>query len=267
MEQLDRDCSKWIRDNIGANKNKFVALAPYYLGLLPYELYVLPGMFLAIVAMFFEQSFVPLHFHLLPHWFAFSIANYVKHNVNRVRPGCLVHGGGGGSLMDPKHCQGATRNQSFPSGHTCIAVALATTLCRFLRDPSYDSSHKTLMGLLHFDDPFMKETTIVLAFLVAIMISLHRVSYGYHNVSDVIAGALLGYAIGFTTYYMCNKMRNVVASDRQGQQHQQQQHHLLQMIGEQQVWEAIRFSGMALGTLAIVHFFVYKFKSLSALQH
>ena len=81
---LDFKITKWIHENVGLNKNPLISKAPYYLGLLPYELYVIPGMFIAIFTMFYDKSFNPIQFHLLPPRFwiliPFSCAFLIKSN-------------------------------------------------------------------------------------------------------------------------------------------------------------------------------------------
>ena len=260
--KVDRMLTNWVRLNVGQNRNKYIALAPYYCGLFPYEMYVLPGMFFAIFGMFFYESYIPMQFHLLPHWFAFSMATYIKHNVHRVRPGCVGEKGLD-MLMDPKHCEGSTRMQSFPSGHTSIAVALATSLSLYLRDPSYAPHEKHVLGV-SFASGIIQQVTVVLAYFVAFMISIHRVGYGYHNVSDVIVGAIMGFMIAYTTHFMCNRMRGVNPSTNTAAAapSSSKVNH-----DHKKVWSAIRLTGMALSTIALAHFFVYKFHKLSALQH
>lgn len=241
--------TEWIHKNIGMNKNPVISKMPYYLGLLPYELYVLPGMFVAIFAMFYYKTFHPVQFHLLPHWFAFSISLYIKHNVHRTRPGC-AHPKTMGHLIDPNHCLGKTKFESFPSGHTIIAFTLATTLHMYLTDPTYEKKDKSFLGI-DFSNDTIKNITIGFAYLVAIMISIHRVSYGYHHVSDVLVGAIMGYAIGFTSYSITNLARGVQLADKT----------------EEQIWFYIRIFGCIASVLAILHFFVFKFHKLSMLQH
>ena len=264
MEPLlraDRQLSEWIQERVGRNRHKWIATLPYYLGLLPYEIYVLPGMFLAILTMLVYETAVPVHFHLLPHWFAFSVALYLKHNVARMRPGCAPRSPAGG-LIDPHHCEGGTRMQSFPSGHTIIAASLATTLHMFLRDPSYGNREKTLFDFggkfavsLGDDNPGLQRATILAGFLCAAMVGLHRVAYGYHHVSDVLVGAVLGFAIGFASYRVCNRMRNIHAEAAAGSD------------AKRRVWPAVRALGIGLALLALAHFFAYKLRKLSTLQH
>ena len=70
------------------NNNRFVKQLPYYLGLLPYELYVLPGMFIAMIQVIVLSAYSPIQFHLLPHFFAFSLFQLIKGTFGRERPGC-----------------------------------------------------------------------------------------------------------------------------------------------------------------------------------
>lgn len=247
IDEVDFQATKWVYENIGRNKNKYIAKMPYYLGLLPYELYVLPGMFIAIFVMFFSKTFHPVQFHLLPHWFSFSMALYIKHNFSRIRPGCT---GDLNRLIDPKHCHGSTMYQSFPSGHTIIAVTLATTLYMYLFDPTVANEDKNFLGIPFYDD-VVKTITVSFGFLVAFMISLHRVSYGYHHVGDVLIGALLGYCIGYGSYTVSNTMRVPAASADH----------------TDAIWSAVRGLALVLSVAAFLHFFIFKFHKLSAIQH
>ena len=262
LKALDIECTEWLHQHIGLNKNKYIARAPYYLGLLPYELYVLPGMFVAIATMFYYETFHPVQFHLLPHWFAFSISLYLKHNISRIRPGC-INPRGKGSLIDPHHCEGSTKYQSFPSGHTIIAFALATSLTMYLQDSSTQTSDKVFMGI-PFGTPSIQTFTVLCAYFVASMISIHRVSYGYHHVSDVMVGAVMGSAIGYTSHVISNKMRNVSSGSGSGGGTGSNTDDNKKNA---KVWGSIRVAGMILAFLAVLHFFVYKFHKLSALQH
>jgi membrane-associated phospholipid phosphatase len=249
ISNLDKNLTKWIYTNVGLNKNSIISKLPYFFGLLPYELYVIPGMFVALFTMFYNQSFHPVQFHLLPHWFAFSIGLYMKHHLKRIRPGCNQEYGMG-KLLDPGHCEGKTKFQSFPSGHTLIAFALATSLTLYLMDSSYDDSDKTFLGI-DFANKTIRNITIALAFFVAAMISLHRISYGYHHVGDVLVGALIGSMIGFTSHTISNTARNVYLKEDK----------------EKTVWSGVRGVGGLLAIFAFIHFFVFDFKKLSALQH
>lgn len=239
--------TKFIYQHVGLNKNPFIARVPYYLGLLPYEMYVLPGMFVALVVMFYYQSFTPVQVHLLPHWFAFSIALYLKTHLKRVRPGC-VENYQMNHLLDAGHCEGKTRYQSFPSGHTIIAFALATSLILYLRDDTIKD--KKFLGI-DFNKPVWKYYMITKLFFVAIMISIHRVSYGYHFVGDVIVGAILGMMIGFTSHTICNTAREIY----------------IQEESEKNTWDIVRVIGSLFAVFAFIHFFSKDFHRLSALQH
>jgi hypothetical protein len=85
------------------------------------------------------------------------------------------------------------------------------------------------------------------------MISLHRVSYGYHHVGDVLIGALLGYCIGYGSYTVSNTMRVPAASAAADH--------------TDAIWSAVRGLGLLLSVAAFLHFFIFKFHKLSAIQH
>ena len=182
------------------NGNSYTRHLPYYLGLLPYELYVLPGMFLAMIQVILFSAFNPIQFHLLPHFFAFSLFQLIKGTVGRERPGCSDLGLS--DFIDPSHCSGRQRFLSFPSGHTGIAFALAIAL---------------YMEMNHSSDPKFFDIRIkneksrklisFLGFFVAFFISIHRISKGYHFLSDTIVGAILGGAIGYITWKIMEKYK------------------------------------------------------------
>jgi membrane-associated phospholipid phosphatase len=187
------------------NTNNTVAQIPYYLGLIPYELYVLPGMFIAIAHMLYHNTYTPLQFHLLPHWFAFSMATYIKHNIHRTRPGCKFPEMK--TKISKNHCVMPTQQQSFPSGHTIIAFALATTLLTYLNDETVDEKNKVFLGI-PFYNKHVKLTTEIVAIIVASMTAIHRIGFGYHYFGDVCIGALLGMFIGYSSYKMINVARH-----------------------------------------------------------
>ena len=76
INKLDKDISYLIYSLV--NSNNFIRNIPYYLGLLPYELYVIPGMYLAIIQVLWLNTPNPIQFHLLPHWFAYSLFTFLK---------------------------------------------------------------------------------------------------------------------------------------------------------------------------------------------
>jgi uncharacterized membrane protein YoaK (UPF0700 family) len=118
----------------------------------------------------------------------------------------------------------------------------------YLDDPTYTDDEKVFLGI-QFGK--YRRPTIFIGYLVAIMISLHRISYGYHYVSDVLVGALFGWMIGFTSYTICNTARNI---------------YLVKDLKKKQ-WLIIRVILSMLALFAIIHFFLYKFQHLSAIKH
>jgi len=202
--QVTRKIFEWV------NTNKVTKSIPYFLGLLPYEIYVLPGMFIAMIAMVYNNSFHPAQFHLLPHWFAFSLVTYIKHNVKRMRPGCVLDDMG--YNMATNHCEGSTMHQSFPSGHVLICSALATSLTMYLNDSTYSDQDKQWLGI-PFYKPMVKRTVQAISYLVVAMVGLHRIGFGYHHFGDVIIGGILGSMVGYTSYKIFNRARAVVQQE------------------------------------------------------
>ena len=249
--KIDHDLSGLIYDNIG--KSSVLSKVVYFLGLLPYEIYVLPGMFVAIMGMIAHQSYVPLQLHLLPHWFAFSVAQYIKSNIKRTRPGCLRKDG----LISKNHCEGKTRDQSFCSGHTLICVALTTSLYVFLADRTVSNKRVDFLNVsIDFNNPNLYKPVQVGAILVCTMTALHRVSLGYHYVSDVICGAFIGVIIGLVVYRVMDKAVSRCKKENDSR--------LLQNIFVKYVskWVVLVLCGFAL-----VHFFIFKLPNLAAIKH
>ena len=125
LNSLDVASSELVYNSV--NSNEVTGSIPFYFGLLPYELYVLPGMYLAILQVIWLETLSPVQFHLLPHFFAFSIFQGLKKTIRRGRPGCVNTETMGG-FIDASHCEGKFKWQSFPSGHTGVAFSLATAL-------------------------------------------------------------------------------------------------------------------------------------------
>ena len=182
------------------NNNRFVKQLPYYLGLLPYELYVLPGMFIAMIQVIVLSAYSPIQFHLLPHFFAFSLFQLIKGTFGRERPGCANEILS--EFIDESHCSGKQRFMSFPSGHTGIAFALAIALymeMNYSKEPKFFEikiKKKKYRNLISF-----------IGLFVAFNISIHRISKGYHYASDTIIGSLLGSAIGYITWTVLEKYK------------------------------------------------------------
>jgi len=190
IRKIDYKLSKVIYDIFNKEHMKYV---PVVFGLIPYELYILPGMFLAILQTLWLGTPNPVQFHLLPHWFAYSIFQLLKGAIKTYRPGCWIKGMG--EYIDKSHCMHGHEFQSFPSGHTGICASLTTALfCEMIysQDPQFFE--------ISISD---KNTRYIIAgsgIFVCILVALHRVSKGYHSLFDTITGMILGICIGFTSW-------------------------------------------------------------------
>jgi len=190
LRSIDYKLSKSIYDLFNHDSMKLI---PNYLGLIPYEIYILPGMYLAIIQVLWFGSPNPIQFHLLPHWFGYSMFQLLKGSIDAPRPGCWIPGMD--EHIDDSHCSHGHEWQSFPSGHTGIASSLAMAL---------------FMEMIYSDDPHFFEIKIksrktrrLIGFsglFVAFMVGIHRISKGYHSIGDAMTGSLIGISIGFISW-------------------------------------------------------------------
>ena len=198
IEGLDIAITEGIYNFV--NNNNLTRELPYYLGLLPYEIYVLPGMFIAMIQVILYSSYNPIQFHLLPHFFAFSLFQLIKGTVGRERPGCSRKSLG--NFIDKSHCSGKQRFLSFPSGHTGIAFALATAL---YLEMNHSSNPKFFD--IEIKDKKNQKLISYLGIFVAVFISIHRISKGYHYFSDTLVGGILGSTIGYVTWKILERYK------------------------------------------------------------
>ncbi|MCH8049402.1 phosphatase PAP2 family protein [Patescibacteria group bacterium] len=110
-------------------------------------------------------------FWFAPAAAAFVVTFFLRYMIRRPRP----------HFMKPKYTP-LLRAWSFPSAHSSVALAFATTL-----------SIIVMQGNLAFG--FICS---FLFFILAILISLSRITVGVHYFTDVLAGALLGIVISVT---------------------------------------------------------------------
>lgn len=198
LNEIDYKLTKTIYDLV--NKNSFTKNIPNYFGLIPYEFYVIPGMYIAILQVIWLGTPSPVQFHLLPHWFSYSIFQFLKKSINRKRPGCFHKNLG--EHINASHCAHGHELQSFPSGHTGVASSLATAL---FMEMFYSKNPK------FFEISITKENTKKLisfiGIFVAIMVSIQRISKGYHSFIDVLSGMLIGISIGFISWITLNHFK------------------------------------------------------------
>lgn len=249
------------------NGNNFTQQLPYYLGLLPYELYVLPGMYIAIIQVIIFSSFNPIQFHLLPHFFAFSLFQLIKGTVGRERPGCAHKSLSG--FIDESHCTGKQRFLSFPSGHTGIAFALAVALYLEMNhsdDPKF------------FDIPIKEKRTrniiSFLAFFVACSICIHRISKGYHYVGDTIVGGILGSMLGFISWKILNKYKkafNQYCKENKNCKDKESIKYKFNLLSKGKNAQIIELVGKILLLIPVVYllikFFMKDFWNLASVKH
>ncbi|AYJ84734.1 phosphatase PAP2 family protein (plasmid) [Sphingomonas paeninsulae] len=104
---------------------------------------------------------------LASHWLATAAKSFVKHRIDRTRPFVMLNGG---SYHAEKGSSTAKRENSFPSGHTAGAIAVARAIAR-----EYPERAPVAYG----------------AAVSAAAVQLPR---GTHFLSDVLVGGLIGFA-------------------------------------------------------------------------
>tara|TARA_B100001057_G_C22792624_1_gene928212 strand:+ start:418 stop:1281 length:864 start_codon:yes stop_codon:yes gene_type:complete len=190
IDKIDLKISKFFFDLFNKNTIKYI---PQIFGLIPYEFYVIPGMYIAILQVIWLGTPNPVQFHLLPHWFAYSIFQFLKKTIKRPRPGCFNKNMN--KYINAGHCINGHQYQSFPSGHAGVAASLATAL---FMEVNYSDNPKFFE--IPIDNPKHQKLISFLCLFIVIMVSLHRVSKGYHSILDVMIGILIGSSIGFISW-------------------------------------------------------------------
>lgn len=194
LNKIDYELTKFIYNMFNDTP---ISNLPKIFGLIPYEFYVIPGMYIAILQVIWLGTPNPIQFHLLPHWFSYSIFQFLKKNIKRKRPGCFHDNLS--KFINTSHCQHGHELQSFPSGHTGVAFALATAL--YMEMHYSENPHFFEIAI---NKPLNKRIISSTGIFVAAMIALHRVSKGYHSFIDVFVGEIIGISIGFISWITLN---------------------------------------------------------------
>ena len=203
IRNIDYKLSKIIYDIFD---NKKINNIPFYLGLIPYEIYVLPGMYLAILQTIWLETPNPIQFHLLPHFFAYSVFQLLKNYMKSPRPGCFFKSMN--KYINKGHCLNGNEFKSFPSGHCGIAASLSVAL---FMEMMY--SENSYFFEINIKDIKRKRLIVTIGFFVTFMVFIHRISKGYHSFLDSIFAILIGGSIGFfswiTIEYFKKKYYNI----------------------------------------------------------
>ncbi|MGO9310710.1 MAG: phosphatase PAP2 family protein [Spirochaetia bacterium] len=112
--------------------------------------------------------------------YALAVKNVVDYLVPRYRP--YVYEGGTSLVSSSED------DQSFPSGHATVVFAAAT-------------AGVTIYAMSFPGSPYFVPFTIA-SYGVAVLTGAFRVAAGMHFVTDVVAGAALGSAIGFLVPFL-----------------------------------------------------------------
>jgi len=112
--------------------------------------------------------------------YAYAVKNLLNYLVPRYRP-YMYEGGAAG--VDP-----VENDLSFPSGHTTVAFAAAT-------------AGVTIYAMSYPDSPYLVPFAVA-SYGVAVLTASFRVAAGMHFLTDVIAGAALGSAVGYLVPFL-----------------------------------------------------------------
>ena len=202
IAEIDWNLTKSIYKCIGDHENPLIRNLPTYAGLIPYQAYILPGMFISLLSLLYDNNLDLINFHLFPHVFAFTVSKLLKQHIGRVRPGC--QGNGMTIREDPLYCKTHAK-ESFPSGHATIAFCMATSLAFYLKS---ERAKGKLFGKVDFDNSVVQNISIGLAYFVASMVCLHRITNGYHFVGDIAAGMILGAILSYISFKSTTRLQN-----------------------------------------------------------
>jgi len=220
----DAAVSKWLYTNIGMKTQ-----IPKYLGEIPYEIYTFPFMFISIAMTFYYETLTLVQVHLLPLWAAYSISSYLKGTFKRLRPACNSSLNMS-KLIKQSYCKFPKKFQSFPSGHAILSCSLGTSLILYVQE--------------EFKQNAFLFITIIL--IVKLNVLLHRVAYGFHYVSDVLAGSLIGCSIGYMSYKLLNDYRKSYVERKP----------------KSKTYNVIKQAIILLCVIGVIHYFLYKFPSI-----
>jgi membrane-associated phospholipid phosphatase len=126
--------------------------------------------------------------------YAFAVKNLLNYLVPRYRP-YMYEGGAPGVGSDEN-------DLSFPSGHTTVAFAAAT-------------AGVTIYAMSYPDSPYLVPFAIA-SYSMAVLTGSFRVAAGMHFVTDVVAGAALGSAIGYLVPFLHRKLSSTNGTEGLG---------------------------------------------------
>ena len=87
---------------------------------------------------------------------------------------------------------------------------------------------------------------VTLTCAIVISVLTHRVSYGYHHVSDVLIGCLIGGAIGYFLYSLLTPYQwSYIDKD---------------ILVKNKIYQWLKIGIIFLSVLGILHCFVFRFK-------
>lgn len=164
-------------------KSKILQKLIMIFGIVPFELITNQFTFLIILILTLTlKSKLLLSLYIIPYLLTLLITVPIKLITQRIRPTCNPKL----KFKSTSICKTIQRTMSFPSGHTTMITALCTTMY------IYVSSQETLSKL-------KKNAIKTLLVIISLFTALQRIAHGYHYMTDVLIGFVLGISIGYVS--------------------------------------------------------------------
>jgi len=177
------------------NKYKILKIILYYLGLKFHNYYTILGVFFSIFIIIWKRTLFPLFIHILPLLCSYQIIQFIKKNVNKIRPGCSIKSMT--QYIDKEYCLNNKKYESFPAGHAGVNSALTFALIINL----YYSNNPAFF-IFPIKNNTIKYLITIMGILTTISVGLYRIAEGYHSVFDTFAGIIIGGIIGLFIYIL-----------------------------------------------------------------
>ena len=175
------------------NKYKIIKIILYYLGIKFHNYYTVLGVFFSVFQIIYNRTLFPLFIHVLPLLCTYHIIQFIKKNVNKIRPGCKIKSMA--QYIDKEYCVNKKKYESFPSGHAGVNSALIFALMVHLY-----YSNNPMFFIFPIKNNMIKYLISIIGIITTISVGVYRIAEGYHSVFDTCAGIIIGGLIGSFIY-------------------------------------------------------------------